>query len=135
MRPQLNGSTLGGRMSTVVDLNFVSVSEADGALVVGFADHEFETTRYVMFQRSLDPDDDDGVYAERDGQQYSGYGRVESYTLSRDQINFVVSQPLANALDIPPAFSIRFDCGDDVHDSLRVGLRRLFAGTDCSLVG
>jgi hypothetical protein len=49
-----------------------------------------------MFQRSLDPDDD-GVYAERDGQQYSAYGRVESCTLSRNQINFVFSQPLADA--------------------------------------
>jgi hypothetical protein len=53
----------------VLELEFVSVSEIDGALVVGFADHQFETTRYVMLQRSLDPHYDDGVYVERDGQQ------------------------------------------------------------------
>lgn len=121
-------------MSMVVNLNFVSVSEVDGALVVGFADHEFETTRYVLFQRSLDPDDQDGVYAERDGQQYSAYGRVEVCTLGRDQIDIVLSQPLADALDVPPGFSIRFACSDDVHDSLRACVRKLFAGTDCKLV-
>src|SRR4051794_10721668 len=98
LAPSAETSTSSGRMSTVIDLNFVFVSEADDALVVGFADHEFETSRYVMFQRSLDPDEDDGVYAERDGQQYCAYGRVESCTLSRDQVNFVLSQPLADAL-------------------------------------
>ena len=134
MRPLLDGATLAGRMSTVICLNFVSVSEVDGALVIGFADHEFETTRYVMFQRSLDPDDDDGVYAERDGQQYSAYGRVESCALGRDQVSFVLSQTLAAALDIPPELSVHFDCGDDTFDSLRIGLGKLFAGTDCYLV-
>ena len=134
MRALLNGGTLCGPVSTVVDLSFVSVSEIDGALVVGFADREFETTKYVMFQRSLDPDDDDGVYAERDGQQYSAYGLVESCTLSRDQVRFVLSQALAHALEIPTALSIRFHCGDDVYLVLRRGLGRLFAGTGCNLV-
>jgi hypothetical protein len=45
-------------MHALFEAGFVSVDDIDGALVVGFADGELETTRYFMFQRSLDPDDD-----------------------------------------------------------------------------
>ena len=42
----------------------MSVDEIDGALVVGFADRQFDTSEYFMLQRGLDLDDDDGVYLE-----------------------------------------------------------------------
>jgi Immunity protein 10 len=121
-------------MSDVVfDLNFVSVNEIDDALVVGFADHQFETTRYVMFQRSLDRNDDDGVYVERDGQQFSAYGTVNSCTLTRHQINLSLDALLAEAVDMPSSFAIRFSCTDVVFEDLRAALPRIFSGTKCAL--
>jgi hypothetical protein len=117
----------------VLELHFVSVSEIDDALVIGFADQEFETTQYLLLQRSLDPHDDDGVYVERDGQQYSGYGTVDACTLARHQIDFTLDRALADALAIPQSFAIKFRCTDAAFEELRAGLPRIFAGTACAL--
>lgn len=119
--------------TAILDLEFVSVSEIHGALVVGFADRQFETTRYFMLQRSLAPDDDDGVYAERDGQQYSAYGSVQACTLTRHRIDLMLDVTLAEAVDMPRSFAIRFRCTDATFEALRAGLPRIFSGTACTL--
>ena len=120
-------------MTVTFELNVVSVSEIDTTLVIGFADSQVETTQYVLLQRSLDPENDDGVYVERDGQQYSTYGTIHSCSLTRRQISFILTPPLAEALELPADFAIRFACPNDVYDRLRVALQRMFVGTGCTL--
>jgi hypothetical protein len=65
-----------------LQLDFVAVTETDGVLIVGFADDPVETIAYFVIQRAKPPTDDE-VYVERDGQEYSGYGRVRRWTLTR----------------------------------------------------
>jgi len=86
-----------------------------------------------MFQRSLDPQDDDGVYVERDGQEHSAYGSVLSCSLERDRISVVLDPSLAAAIDMPASFAIGFRCGDGVFRTLRAELPRIFAGTACTV--
>ena len=120
-------------MDDLMCLDFASVTEADGVLIVGFADHEFETTRYIMLQRSLDPSDDDGVYLERDGQQFGGYGDIKTCTLTRQQLELALDPCLAEAVELPRQLAIRFSCDEAVFQMLRAALPRIFSGTSCTV--
>lgn len=66
---------------------FAYSGEIDGALVVGVADSEMNTKRYLLFQLGLDPDEQDislgldGIHVERDDQRWSGHGAFEKCTL------------------------------------------------------
>jgi hypothetical protein len=112
---------------------FVSVDEVDGALVVGFADRQFETSEYFMLQRSLDPDDDDGVYLEHTDQSSGAYGHVASCSLSGDAIEVTVDDETAESLGTEPTFKVEFSCDPEVFVRLRAGLEQIFAGTGCRL--
>jgi hypothetical protein len=75
-------------MATTLQYNFAASSEENGVLTVGFADAQFDTREYLLFQRIVDweefgSDDDDEVYVERDGQQYGTYGGIKKFVLSR----------------------------------------------------
>lgn len=122
-----------GKVSPALQLDFAAVTEADDTLIVGFADQQFETTSYFMLQRALTPSDGDQVYLERDGQQYCGYGTVHRCTLTRFQLELEIEDSLADALDFPDAFVVRFKCGDAVFEQLRAALPRIFSGTPCIL--
>lgn len=123
----------GGAVNVVLEAGCVSVDESDGAPIIGFADCEVHPSQYLMLQRALDPEDDEGVYLERDDQSRSSYGNVYSCTLTRDAIALVLDPRLAVAIDVPPAFAVQFHCADTTFEVLRAGLGRLFAGTNCML--
>lgn len=121
-------------MEILVQAGFVSVDEIDGALIVGFADREFETSGYFMLQRSLDPDDDGRVYLEHTDQAYGSYASVSSCSLSRSRLELTVDDTAAERLDTECTFAVGFSCDDTAFGRVRSGLVRVFSGTDCRLL-
>jgi hypothetical protein len=118
-------------MQILLHAGFVSVDECEGALVVGFADRQFDTSEYFMLQRSVDPDDEDGVYLEHTDQAYGTYGKVLSCSLSSGRIEIAVDEETAEHLGTEPAFAVEFSCDDACLVRLRSGLETIFAGTGC----
>ena len=116
---------------TVLQYNFVPSSEENGVLTVGFADTQQDTQEYLMFQKFVDPeeaDDDDGVYVERDGQQYGTYGGIEKFVLSRNNVLLSLTEKTAQSLDVEPEVSIAFSATDEQFEQLKTDFERVFAG-------
>ena len=120
-------------MEALLKAGFESVDEIDGALVVGFADRQFDTSAYFMLQRGLDPVDDDGVYLEHTDQAYGTYVRVSSCALSRNRIELTVDEAAAEALETGTTFAVEFSGDQEVLSRLQKGLERVFSGTKCRL--
>ena len=120
-------------MKALLRAGFVSVDEVDGALVVGFADRQFETSAYFMLQRGLDPQDDDGVYLEHTDPAHGAYARVSRCALSRNRIELTVDQAAAEALEVDTTFAVELSGDRELLSRLQRGLERFFAGTDCRL--
>jgi hypothetical protein len=120
-------------MRTLLQAGFVSIDEIGGALIVGFADQQFGTSQYLMLQRMLDPNDDDGVYLERNDQVYGTSAQVLSCRLERERIELTVDDMTARKLGAEETFAIEFSCDEEKWQRLRVELGRIFAGTDCSV--
>lgn len=120
-------------MQTLLHAGFVSIDEIAGALVVGFADQQFGTSQYVLLQRMLDPNDDDGVYLERDDQVYGTNAQVSTCLLSRDRIELTVDDMTARKLGAEVSFAIEFSCDEQKWQRLSVELGRIFSGTECAV--
>jgi len=120
-------------MQILLQAGFVSVDEIDGALMVGFADRQVDTSKYFMLQRGLDPTDDDGVYLEHTDQAYGTYGQVLSCSLSSGRIEVTVDEATARSLGTEATFAVEFSCDHPSLLRLRSGIERIFAGTDCRL--
>src|SRR5689334_17459601 len=120
-------------MQTMLQAGFVAVEETEGKLIIGFADQQFEASQYFMFQRALDPENDDGVYLEHTEQSYGTYGGVKACRLSDASIEVSVDAATAEKLELPTDFAVTFDRSATSLDALRAGLQRIFAGTPCKL--
>src|SRR4051794_4756778 len=95
-------------MQTLLHAGFVSVDEIQDALIVGFADRQFDTSRHLILQRSLNPDDDAGVYLEYNNQAFSAYGTVSQCLLCNGRIEMTVDDVTAKRLGTPTTFAIEF---------------------------
>jgi len=120
-------------MQTLLHAGFVSIDEIAGALVVGFADQQFGTSQYVLLQRMLDLNDDDGVYIERNDQVYGTNAQVSTCLLSRDRIELTVDDMTARKLGAEVSFAIEFSCDEQKWQRLSVELGRIFSGTECAV--
>jgi len=115
-------------MTTRLQYHFVASDEDNDVLTVGLADSQFDTKEYLWFQRYLDPDEDDGVYIERDGQQYGTCGGIEKLVLSRDKIELYLSETTAEILDTEQEVEISFSATDEQFENFRAELKRVFEG-------
>ena len=119
-------------MITSLQYGFVASSEENGVLTVGFADAQFETQEYLLFQRFVDPeeidDDEDGVYVERDGQQYGTYGGIEKFVLSRQDAQLFLIAETAQSLGTEQEISISFSATDEQFEQLKTDFELIFAG-------
>ena len=127
-------------MEITRDVNTVTVDEINDALVIGFArlDRDGVPEEYVMLQRSLDPDEDepgiDGVYVERDDQEFCGYGGIVRYVLQRDRALVELDERMGRALggeEVWRHVTIRFQIDDSMFGLLREQLGRLFVDCAC----
>jgi hypothetical protein len=101
------------------------------ALIVGFADRQFDTSRYLMLQRSLNPDDDAGVYLEHNNQTFSTYGIVSRCLLRNGRIEITVDGTTAKSLGTETSFAIEFPYDQASLRRLQTGLERILHGTLC----
>ena len=68
--------------------NFCFVDNTGNSIVVGLADNQNETSRYIMFERLKEPSAQDFKFGfqlphfEIDDQGYSGYGLLEKVVLT-----------------------------------------------------
>ena len=120
-----------GKMQTLLPAGFVSVDEIQDVLIVGFADRQFDTSRYLMLQRSLNPDDDAGVYFEHNNQACAAYGTVSRCLLSNGRVEMTVDDTTAKSLGTEPAFAIEFPYDQASLRRLQTGLERILGGTLC----
>ena len=110
--------------------------------VVGLADREFGTRRYLQFQRAdvSDVRDQalgmDTYYVEKDDQSNSCYGGIESIVLSANSIQMKLDNTASQSLALDESVLITFDADEQSLVRFRRGLRAVFAGTgilrDCT---
>jgi immunity protein 10 of polymorphic toxin system len=120
-------------MQLLLKAGVVRVEEMDGTLVVGFADREFDTSQYFMFQRKVDSGDDDGVYLVHTSQAYGTYGEVSFCSLSSNRIEVTVDATTAENLGTEATFAVEFSCDQESLVRLRSGLERILRGTRCRI--
>ena len=88
--------------------NCVTFQNADGVVMVGFADDEFNTNEYVLLQRTLQPDEQDrslgldGVHLQVDSPDQSGYDCIKRIRVTRSEIQ----------IELKPEAQSAFPCRD-----------------------
>ena len=126
-----------------IDADEAGVSEENGVLSVGFADShslDGEVDSYVVFQRTVDPTEEDrfgaaAVYLELGDQSRSGYGIVQQFVLNRNRARIVLSDEGARKLaqdTFIPEIRVQFDVDDELFAELERALRTIvFKDADC----
>ena len=116
--------------------NFVAIIDDDHSKIVGFADRQFNTKRYLQFQLSLRSDAQDQAlgldtyYVEKDDQSNSCYGGIQSVDLHANMITLRLDDLGSQRLDMDKVALITFDADDKALSELRSGLATIFSGTD-----
>ena len=82
----------------------VTCQNENGVVMVGFANDEFETTEYLLFQRTLEPDaqdcelGQDKIHVQLDSPDHSGYGGVQTIQLRDSTLRVEVDGTMAQVL-------------------------------------
>ena len=85
----------------------------NGVAMLGFADDEFNTTQYLLLQRTLEPDQQDRalghdrVHVQLN--ERSAYGNVEEAQLRKQGISFWLDQVTAATVSNGEGIEIAFD--------------------------
>ena len=114
----------------------VAVVDDEYSRIVGFADRQYDTKRYLQFQRSRMSDAQDQAlgldtyYVEKDDQSNSCYGGVESIDLHANTIALRLDDVGSQRLDLDKVVLITFDADDKTLGELRSGLATICSGTD-----
>lgn len=117
-------------MTTILKYNFVNSDEENGVLTAGFADEQFDTKEYLLFQNWIDAEaegEEDEIYMERDGQSQGTYEGINKFILFRDNALLSLSAEAAQILDTEQEISILFSATDDEFQKLKKGLEIIFA--------
>src|SRR5689334_2072576 len=118
-------------MATTLTYNFVASDEENGVLTVGFADAEFDTQEYLLFQNWLDPEaegEDDEIYVERNDQSQGTFGGVERLILSRNHAFLLLNPETAKVINTEQEVNILFSATEERFQQLKAGLEIVFAG-------
>ena len=84
--------------------NFIRCQDQDGVVMVGFADDEFNTTEYLLLQRTLEPDQQDcelghdAIHVELDSPERSGYGGVKLIRLDGSTVRVELNEKIGREL-------------------------------------
>ncbi|MGI8543931.1 MAG: Imm10 family immunity protein [Aridibacter sp.] len=109
----------------------MSVTDDDDVLIIGFADAQFDTQHYLMFQRSLDEDEsDEEIYIERDGQHQCIYGGIEKLMLFRNKALLNLNLETSGRLSVEQEVIVNFSVSDEKFIELVSGFEQLFSGKE-----
>lgn len=116
--------------------NCVAVVDDEFSRIVGFADRQIDTKRYLQFQLCHVSDTKnqalglDNYYVEKDDQSYSCYGGIESIDLHQNTITLKLDDVGSQRLDLDKVVLITFDADNKTLGELRSGLAYIFSGTN-----
>ncbi len=108
--------------------------------MVGFADREFGTRRYLLLQRSRSVSaeererGEDDVHFELNGQEHSDYGVVEHLELKRSVAEVRLAKDKAALLEIAPEVRVSFSVDGDQYAALVAMMRQLWSHRPTVLV-
>lgn len=117
----------------------VSIEEDADRWLVGFANAEFNATRYLLLQRLKSPKADDislgldGYHVEVDDPSNSCHGGISAFELHPDRAIVEFDRDAAAVLGGAGEMVVEFALRPKQLDQLRDGLARIFAGDECFL--
>ncbi|MCC5069947.1 Imm10 family immunity protein [Xanthomonas campestris] len=116
----------------------VAVEQRDGEfLVVGFADNDLDTGTYLMLQRALEHDEQNGAlgmdtfYVEWCGEENSRYGGISRFELRPNSAEVIFEQDSLKWENSLWHLTISFHLDSEKFLVLREALSRIFLGSDC----
>ena len=121
-------------MATRLDAGFVYDSEDEDVILVGFADKEYQTERYVLLQRSKQISAEEEVLGQGevhisvDDQDRSAYGGIEQLVLDQSGVRIRLDRDTAAMLATEDEILISFDGQAADVLRLRKALQLLFGG-------
>jgi len=108
-------------MSILQKAAFVYFGVEDETVLIGFADDEFETHEYVLFQKSLYVDDIpilNKVHITLNSENRSEYGGILKIKLSQKLISIYLSEETARSLGVDGSINIEYDIDEERYHAL-----------------
>ncbi len=115
-------------------LPFVTVQNEYGVALLGFADEQFNTTQYLLLQRTLEPDDQDRALGQDrvhiELNDRSAYGDVEEARLENGRLVLRLDPLTASQISGGETIEVAF--GESMGlDIIATQLRVLIGGKFC----
>ncbi|MEK5331900.1 Imm10 family immunity protein [Lysinibacillus sp. FSL W8-0992] len=120
-------------MSILLKASFVYFSIDDETVLIGFADDEFETKEYVLFQKSLWIEDIpilNKVHITINSENRSAYGEILRIILSRKFISIFLSKDTASSLGVSDSIDIEYDIDEKEFKILISHIQKLNVNQD-----
>ncbi|MFJ7646132.1 Imm10 family immunity protein [Lysinibacillus sp. NPDC097279] len=115
-------------MSILQQASFVYVGIEDETLLIGFADDEFETKEYVLFQKSLSVEDIpilNKVHITINSENRSAYGGILRIILSRKLVSIFLSKETASLLGVSDIVDIKYNIDEIEFNNLTSHFHKL----------
>lgn len=119
-------------MITKFKANFLYAQTENDVLIVGFADDEFETNSYVLFQKMLVSSEEekkcgfDKIHITYCDQMHSAYGEILKFVLKNSKVEITFDAKTAEALNINEQLEIVFLPNDKKMIEIKKSLTQLF---------
>lgn len=122
-------------MNTTLNANFAyaQIDEEIDALLIGFADDEFDTQEYVLLQKTLDPSEEDiragfdAVYITYSDESQSMYGGISKIHFTPNKTEITLNHDAAKRLNSSTLIEINYDSSKVNADEFHTYLLQMFA--------
>ncbi len=104
--------------------------------LLGFADSQYETTKYFMLQRAFEFDEADvelglnNYYFEINEQGWSGYGGIARFEVWSNRVRITFEPQKVLALGIESTLEIHFKLESDQCNAFKTFLENIFSDTN-----
>ncbi len=108
-------------MSILLKASFVYFGIEDETIIIGFADDEFDTKEYVLFQKSLSVEEIpilNKVHITLNSENRAAYGGIVRIILSKKLISIFLSKETASSLGVADSIEIEYATEEKEFDSL-----------------
>lgn len=108
-------------MSILLKASFVYFGIEDETIIIGFADDEFDTKEYVLFQKSLSVEEIpilNKVHITLNSENRAAYGGIVRIILSKKLISIFLSKETASSLSVADSIDIEYATEEKEFDSL-----------------
>ncbi|GIP24539.1 Imm10 family immunity protein [Paenibacillus sp. J22TS3] len=104
-------------MTTTLTANFLyaQIDEEIDVLMIGFADDEFETSEYILLQKTLNPSEEDieagfdEVHITYNDESQSIYGGISKFHFTPTRTEITLNEKAAGILNSSPVIVIHYD--------------------------